>query len=163
MLKFKIVQPNWHYRVLGFSAPNLSWSMSPVSFQFVEQREPILGVTENKLRLVAKGVESVQDLNFRLQIQNLTDSYIVFTLKLESGQNFCSNRWIRSSTYGKKNISDFPPCGRMVIFVTEFVIFRKTPPFYEVKWIRRKWLPHGGISKIFFLDHFSPSFLGQKC
>ena len=31
--------------------------------------------------------------------------------------------------------------------------------FYEV---RESSLPHGGISKIFFLDHFSPSFLGQK-
>ena len=56
----------------------------------------------------------------------LTDSYISFTLKLESGQNSCSNRSIRSSTYGKKNISDFPPCGKLVIFVTEFVIFLKT-------------------------------------
>ena len=92
----------------------------------------------------------------------LTDSYIVFTLKLESRQNFCSNRWIGSCTYGKKNISDFPPCGKMVIVVTEFVIFCKTRPFYEIKWIRRKWLPDGGISKIFFLDLFSPSFLDQK-
>ena len=25
-----------------------------------------------------------------------------------------------------------------------------------------KGLAHGGISKIFFLDHFSPSYLGQK-
>ena len=32
-----------------------------------------------------------------------------------------------------KIISDFPPCGKIVIFVTEFVIFRKTPPFYGVK------------------------------
>ena len=31
--------------------------------------------------------------------------------------------------------------------------------FYEV---RESSLPHGGISKIFFLDHFSASFLGQK-
>jgi hypothetical protein len=44
-----------------------------------------------------------------------------------------------------KKKSDFPPCGKMVIFVTEFEIFRITPPFYEVK-----WLLHGGISKIFF-------------
>ena len=41
----------------------------------------------------------------------LTDSYISFTLKLESRQNFCSNRSIRSSTYGKKNIFEIPPCG----------------------------------------------------
>ena len=70
-----------------------------------------------------------RDLNTKsnkINTSYLTDSYIVFTLKLESGQKFCSNRWIRSSTYGKKNISDFPPCGKMVIFVTEFVIFLKT-------------------------------------
>ena len=36
------------------------------------------------------------------------------------------------------------------------------PPFYVVEWIRRKWLPHVAISKIYFLDHFSPSFLSQK-
>ena len=45
---------------------------------------------------------------------------------------------------------------------TEFVILCQNPPFYEVKLIRRKWLAHGGISKIFFRDHFSLSFLGQK-
>ena len=28
--------------------------------------------------------------------------------------------------YGKKNISDFPPWGKMVVFVNEFVIFVKT-------------------------------------
>ena len=65
-----------------------------------------------------------------LNTSYLTDSYIVFTLKLESGQNVCSNR---SSIYGQKISSDFPPCGKIVIFITEFVIFHKTPPFYEVK------------------------------
>ena len=34
---------------------------------------------------------------------NLGTSYISFTLKFESRQNFCSNMSIRSSTYGKKN------------------------------------------------------------
>ena len=56
----------------------------------------------------------------------LTDSYINFTLKLESRQIFCFNSLIRSITYGKKNICDFPPCGKMVVFVTEFVISLKT-------------------------------------
>ena len=55
------------------------------------------------------------------------------------------------------------PCAHHVIFVTEFVLLIKTPPFYEVNSFNRKWLAHGGISKIFFQDHFSPSFLGQKC
>ena len=49
----------------------------------------------------------------------LTDSYISFTLKLESPQIFCSNRSIRSSMYGEMNISDFPPCRKMVIFITQ--------------------------------------------
>ena len=61
-----------------------------------------------------------------LNTKYLTDSYISFTLKLESRQKFCSKSLIRSSTYGKKIISDFPPCGKMVVFVTEFVIFLKT-------------------------------------
>ena len=63
----------------------------------------------------------------------LTDSYISFTLKLESRQKFYSNRSIRSSKYGKKNISDFPPCGKMVIFVIEFVLFLKTSKKNELK------------------------------
>ena len=65
-------------------------------------------------------------LNYLFNTSYLTDSYISFTLKLESQQKFCSNRSIRSSTYGKKNICDFPPCGKMVVFVSEFVIFLKT-------------------------------------
>ena len=32
-------------------------------------------------------------------------------------------------TYGKKNISDFPPIGKMAIFVTEFVICLKTSKY----------------------------------
>ena len=63
---------------------------------------------------------------YRINTSYLTDSYTSFTLKLESLQKFCFNSLIRSSTYGKKNISDFPPCGKMVDFVTEFVIFLKT-------------------------------------
>ena len=47
----------------------------------------------------------------------LTDSYIRFTLKLESGQNVCSNRSIRSSTYGKKNIFEIPPCGSHFLLI----------------------------------------------
>ena len=42
-----------------------------------------------------------------------------------------------------------------VIFINEFALLIKTPPFYEVNSFNRKWLVHGGISKIFYLDHFS--------
>jgi hypothetical protein len=52
---------------------------------------------------------------------------------------------------GGKNYFEIPPCGKMVI--CDF------GHFYEV---RESSFPHGGISKIFFLDHFLPSFLGQK-
>ena len=52
-----------------------------------------------------------------INMSYLTDSYISFTLKLESRQNFCSNMLIRSSTYGKKNISDFPPCGSHFLLI----------------------------------------------
>ena len=47
----------------------------------------------------------------------LTDSYISFTLKLKSGLNFCYNRSIRSSTYGKKNIFEIPPCGSHFLLI----------------------------------------------
>ena len=56
----------------------------------------------------------------------LMDSCISFTLILEFQKKFGSKRSIRSSTYGKINVSDFPPCGKLVIFITEIVIFLKT-------------------------------------
>ena len=49
-----------------------------------------------------------------------------------------------------------------VIFITEFILLIKTPLFYEVNSFNRKWLAHERISKMFFLDHFSSLFLGQK-
>ena len=60
-----------------------------------------------------------QWLNFQTSFNTsyLTDSYINFTLKLESGQNSCSNRSIRSSTYGKKNIFEIPPCGSHFLLI----------------------------------------------
>ena len=75
---------------------------------------------------IAKFIVKVLELANFLNTSYLTDSYISFTLKWESWQKICSNMLIRSSTYGKKNISDFHPCGKMVVFVTEFVIFLKT-------------------------------------
>ena len=64
----------------------------------------------------------------------------------------------------RNNYFEISPCGKMVIFVTEFVILHKNLPFYEVR--KNEFpgsrFPHGGILKYFFLGHFSPSFLGQK-
>ena len=56
----------------------------------------------------------------RILIGILNTSYISFILKLECWQNFCSNWSIRSSTFSKINISDFPPCGQMVTRIKEF-------------------------------------------
>ena len=71
---------------------------------YIEDRE-----IEGDLLMIIQYVLEIQ--GYILNTSYLTDSYISFTLDLESGQNLCSNRSIRSSTYGKKNISDFPPCG----------------------------------------------------
>ena len=60
--------------------------------------------------------KNVCDLRFPLiciiNTSYLTDSYISFTLKLPIGQKFYINWWFSSSTYVKKNIFDFPPCGK---------------------------------------------------
>jgi hypothetical protein len=52
----------------------------------------------------------------------LTDSFIVFTLKMESIQkyNFLSKN--DGEKWSRKNYFEIPPCGKMVIFVTKFVI-----------------------------------------
>ena len=81
-----------------------------------------LRISQNGLHEVYRLLDGWSDI---INTSYLTDSYISFTLKLESRQIFF-NSLIRSSTHGKKNISDFPPCGKMVVFVTEFVIFFKT-------------------------------------
>ena len=70
---------------------------------------------------------------------------------------------IYGSSYVDMPQDFFLECANYAIFITEFVLLIKTPPFYEVNSFNRKWQAHGGISKIFFLDHFPPSFLGQKC
>ena len=49
-----------------------------------------------------------------------------------------------------------PPYAYRVIFITEFVLLIKIPPFYEANSFDRKWMNFKNI----FLDHFSPSFLG---
>ena len=79
-------------------------------------------MTSVRVCLLSPSVLSFSPLN----TSYLNDSYISFTLKLESRQNFCPNMLIRLSTYGKKNISDFLPCGKIAIFVPEYVIFLKT-------------------------------------
>ena len=47
----------------------------------------------------------------------------------------------------------------MVIFVFEFAIFLNISEWNELE---ENGFRFGGISKISFLDHFSPSFIGQN-
>jgi hypothetical protein len=69
-------------------------------------------------------------------------------------------------SYATRIFLEIPPCAHHVIFITEFVLLIKILPFYEVNSFNRKWQAHGGFFMNFknnFFDHFSPSFLGQKC
>ena len=58
---------------------------------------------------------------------------------------------------GLKNIYEIPP---PCIVVTEFVVLSKNLPKYHE--VRKNDFRHGGISRIFLLDHFSKPFLHQK-
>ena len=86
----------------------------------------------------------------------LTDSYIVFTLKMESVS--------KNTIFGLKMIVESglekifwnPSMQEDSYFYCWICDFGH---FYEV---RESSFPHGRISKIFFLDLFSPSFLGPK-
>ena len=49
--------------------------------------------------------------------------------------------------YATRIFLKIPPCAQHVIFITEFVLLIKTPPFYKVNSFNRKWLGHGGFSK----------------
>ena len=45
----------------------------------------------------------------------LTDSYIGFTLQLGSGQDFALTSELGQLYMAKENISNFPPCRKMVV------------------------------------------------
>ena len=51
---------------------------------------------------------------------------------------------------GLENTFEILPCGRYVIFLTEFLVLDKNFPIYEEK---EKKIPHGGISKKKLLDN----------
>ena len=87
-----------------------------------------------------------------LNTSYLTDSYIVFTLKTESVSKntiFGLKMMVKSGLEKFIFKSLLREDGYFYYWICEF------GHFYEV---RKNSLPHGGISKMFFLDHFSPSF-----
>ena len=83
----------------------------------------------------------------------LTDSYIVFTLKMES---VFKNTIFGLKMMVKSGLENF-------IFKSLHVIYYWICDFGHFYEVRESSLPHGGNSKMFFLDHFSPSFLNQTC
>ena len=50
---------------------------------------------------------------------------IIFTSNWSPDKIFALTGELGQVQYGKKTISDFPPCGKTVVFVSEFVIFLK--------------------------------------
>ena len=91
-----------------------------------------------------------------LNTSYLTDSYVGFALKMESVSQITIFRlkMIVKSGLDKVILESLNP-GRYLFFywICDF------GHFYEV---RESSFPHGGISKIFFVDLFSPSFIGRK-
>ena len=89
--------------------------------------------------------------------QYMTNSTLVSPVKMEYGWNFSISGIKMMVKSGLKNIflnSSMPsPC----------YIYYWICTFDQNSVIKMPWWAHGGISKIFFLDHFSSSFLGQKC
>ena len=81
---------------------------------------------------------------------------IVFTLKMKSVTRNTISGLKMMVKSGLRNYFEIPTCWKMV---TKFVNLGKNPSFHEVRKIS---LSHGEISKQNFLDHNSPSFLGQK-
>ena len=60
----------------------------------------------------------------------------------------------------EKNILEIPPFVHHVIFITEFVLLNKTPPFYEVNSFNRKWRNFKNIfSRPLFTIIFRPEML----
>ena len=54
----------------------------------------------------------------------LTDSYIGFTVKMEPVNNQKHHFWPKNvgEKWSRKINFEIPPCGKIVIFITEFVI-----------------------------------------
>ena len=92
--------------------------------------------------------------SYLFNMSYLTDSYISFTLKLESRQNFCSKSLIRSSTYSKKMFLIFLHAGRWLNFLFSS---KRVSKMNQTK-MAFAWRNFKNI----FLDNFSLSFLGQR-
>ena len=85
-----------------------------------------------------------------LNTQYMTNPTIVYPVKMEYGWNFSISGIKMMVKSGLEFFFEISLCTHHFIFITEFELLIKIPPFYEVNSFNRKWLAHGEISKIFF-------------
>ena len=89
--------------------------------------------------------------------QYMTKSTIVSPVKMEYGWNFSISglkmmvKCVLEKYFWSSSV-------RLPCHFYYWILIKSTSSV-----IKTTWRGHGGISKIFFLDHFSSSFLGQKC
>ena len=104
-----------------------------------------------------------EGMQLTFNTQNMTNPTFVSPVKMEYGWNFSISglKMMVKSGLGKIFLK-FLHALTMSFLLLNLYFWSKFPPFYEINLLNRKWQAHEGISKIFFLDHFSPSFLGQK-
>ena len=85
----------WNHQTYWKYDSWFSSELSKLTLVFYHWNDAFSGM--KKLILTNNNVISFDPIN----TSYLTDSYISFTLKLKSWKKFCSNRSIRSNTYGK--------------------------------------------------------------
>ena len=86
-----------------------------------------------------------------------SDSTFVYKLKMEYGWNCWLKVSYIISTYTRNSFFKSLHAERRWFLLLNLQFLCKSPHFYAVKWIRRKWLSNEGIPKK-NLDPFSPSF-----
>ena len=98
---------------------------------------------------------------FYLNTSYMTDSYIGFTLKMESvTKNIIFGLKMMVKSGLEKFILKSVHAGRWLYLLLSMGFWALLCiEMYTI--VRENRFPHGGISKI-FLDHFSPSFFNQK-
>ena len=82
-----------------------------------------------KLKKISYVYKMINDANQTTIVYHVKMEYILWV----KFQHF----WPKNDgeEWSRKNYFEIPSCGKMVIFITEFVLLTKTPPFYEINFI----------------------------
>ena len=100
--------------------------------------------------------------NVLINTQYMTNPTIVSLVKMEYGWNFSISGLKLMVKSGLEEI--FLKFLHVLPFSIKWIYLIERRNFdRKYKFSNMTWLAPRGISKTFFLDHFSPSFLGQKC